>query len=56
MLLQIRAASLMLFGTNEHHLELRVRTLAELAKYSFIFFVGEVIAIMESKLRFEWQN
>ena len=41
----------MLFGTEENHIELRVRTIVELAKYSFFYLVeGGVITRMEAEM------
>ena len=46
-----RAASLMLFGTEQNQLELRVRTIVELAKYIFFYLAeGEVITRMEAEM------
>ena len=46
-----RVASLMLFKTEQNHLELRVRTIVELAKYSFFYLTeGEVINRMEAEM------
>ena len=46
-----RAASLLLFGTEQYHLELRVRTIVELAKYSFYYLAdSEVISRMEAEM------
>ena len=41
----------MLFGTEQSHSELRVRTIVELAKYSFFYLAeGEVITRMEAEM------
>ena len=46
-----RAASLMLFGNELYHLELRVRTIVELAKHSFYYLADcEVIPRMEAEM------
>ena len=47
----LRAASLLLFGTEQYHLELRVRTIVELAKYNFYYLAdSEVISRMEAEM------
>ena len=41
----------MLFGTEQNHLELKARTIVELAKYSFFYLAeGEVITRMEAEM------
>ena len=41
----------MLFGTEQNHLELRVHTIVELAKYIFLYLAeGEVITRMEAEM------
>ena len=47
-----RAASKMLFRAEQNHLEIRVCTILELAKYSFSFYLaeGEVITTMEAEM------
>ena len=46
-----RAASLLLFGTEQCHVELRARIIVELAKYSLYYLAdGEVIARMEAEM------
>ena len=46
-----RAASLMLLGTEQNHLEIRVHTIVELAKYSLFYLAeGEVITRMGAEM------
>ena len=46
-----RAASLLLFGTEQYYLELQVRTIVELAKYSFYYLAdSEVISRTEAEM------
>ena len=41
----------MLFGTEQNHLEIRVRTIVELAKYTIFYLAeGEVITTMEAEM------
>ena len=46
-----RAASFLLFGTNVSHLELRLRTVCELALHSLFYSAdGELICRMETEM------
>ena len=50
-----RAASPMLFGTEQNYLAFRVRTIVELAKYSFFYLKKAYLPLSPSKVLLNYQ-